>query len=373
MNASQIAKVTHPTLRGVLPRKRLFTLLDRMRKRPIIWVSGPAGCGKTTLVKSYLDARSLPFMWFQIDQNDADPATFFYYLGKAAKKAFRRQKKPLPLFTPEYSQDLQTFTRRYFEDFFSGLNPSKTGAKGNLARKERGRFVLVFDNYQEVPDRAPLHEILLNGLAIIPEKVIVVLISRSQPPPSFIRLRANYQMEILGWKELRLNLEESEGIIRLRAGQKQAKNTISVLHKASDGWAAGLVLMLESVQREVIAPQALGKFTPEEILDYFGNELFDRTDKQIQEILLKTAFLPKMTVKMAVELTDLPQAGQILDTLSRNNYFIEKRFRTEPVYQYHLLFREFLLSRARKELSRETQSLLIRRAASTSAMHPRRT
>ena len=363
MNASKIAKVTHPTLTGVLPRKRLFTLLDRMRKRPVIWVSGPPGCGKTALVSSYLDARSLPFLWFQIDQNDSDPATFFYYLGQAAKKAVRRQKKSLPLFTSEYSQDLQTFTRRYFEDFFSGLNPSKRGAMGNLAKKGKGGFVLVFDNYQEVPDRAPLHEVLLNGLASIPEKVIVILISRSQPPPSFIRLRANYQMEILGWKELRLTLEESEGIIRLRAGQKQPKNTISILHKASDGWAAGLVLMLESVQREVIAPQALGKFTPEEILDYFGNELFDRTDKQIQEFFLKTAFLPKMTVKMAVELTDLPQAGRILDTLSRNNYFIEKRFHTEPVYQYHLLFREFLLTRARKELSRETQSYLIRRAA----------
>jgi len=40
MIASKIAKVTHPILTGVLPRKRLFTLLDRMWKRSFIWVSG---------------------------------------------------------------------------------------------------------------------------------------------------------------------------------------------------------------------------------------------------------------------------------------------------------------------------------------------
>jgi ATP/maltotriose-dependent transcriptional regulator MalT len=51
-----------------------------MRERPVIWIAGPAGCGKTTLVSSYLEARGIPCLWDQIDQGDADPATFFYYL-----------------------------------------------------------------------------------------------------------------------------------------------------------------------------------------------------------------------------------------------------------------------------------------------------
>ena len=66
--------------------------------------------------------------------------------------------------------------------------------------------------------------------------------------------------------------------------------------------------MLESVRRG-IEPQILGNLTPEEIFDYFGNELFDKTDKEIQDFFLKTAFLPKMTTKMAEELTDLSSCG----------------------------------------------------------------
>jgi ATP/maltotriose-dependent transcriptional regulator MalT len=329
-----MSKITRPILTGVFPRKRLFRLLDGLRKQPVIWVSGPPGCGKTTLVGSYLEARKIPCLWYQIDQGDADLATFFYYIGQAAKRAPPRKRKTLPLLTPEYFQDIPTFTRRYFEELSGRLKiPS----------------ILVFDNYQEVPTKSPFHEVILNGLSNIPERINVIFISRSEPPPVLIRLRANHLMNVLGWDELQLTQEESSEIVRLRAKQKLPKEMINHLHHTADGWAAGLILMLESVRRG-IEPKLFGKLTPQEILDYFGKEIFDKTDKEIQEFFLETAFLPKMTAKMAEELTKLSSAGSILSTLNRNNYFTEKRFQKEPIYQYHPLFREFLLSRAKKYL-----------------------
>jgi ATP/maltotriose-dependent transcriptional regulator MalT/DNA-binding SARP family transcriptional activator len=345
---SRIAKITRPILTEVFPRKRLFEAMDRSRKRPVTWIAGPPGCGKTTLVSSYLDARKLPCLWYQVDPGDADPATFFYYLGLAAREAAPRKRKPLPLLTPEYRQGMSTFTLRYFEDLFARLKTPSA---------------VVFDNYQEAPEEAPFHEIILNGLSRIPEGIKAILISRRNPPPAFTRLRANHQMEILGWNELRLTLEETGGIIRLRAREKQTKETISLLHKAADGWTAGLVLMLESVEKGVIEPQALGKLTPDEIFDYFAKELLDKTDRETRGFLLQTAFLPKMTPKMAEDLTGLPNARRILDALSRTHYFTEKRFHGEPVYQYHMLFREFLLSRAQETLCREDRSILLLRAA----------
>src|SRR4030042_7014548 len=235
-----MSKITRPILTEVLPRKRLFNLLDRMRKQPVIWVSGPPGCGKTTLVTSYLEARKIPCLWYQVDKADADPATFFYYLGQAAKNAAPRKRKPLPLLTREYLQGIPTFTLRYFENLFGRLNPPTTPRISKGGRK-RG-FVVVFDNYQEVAEDSPLHEILLNGLSRVPEGIHVILVSRKDPPPVFIRLRANDQMEVLGWNDLRLTLEESAGIINLPGKAKQFKETISRLHSATDGWVAGLIL-----------------------------------------------------------------------------------------------------------------------------------
>jgi ATP/maltotriose-dependent transcriptional regulator MalT len=126
-----------------------------MRERPVIWIAGPPGCGKTTLVSSYLDARKLPCLWYQVDPGDADPATLFYYLGLTAREAAPRKRKPLPLLTPEYRQGMSAFILRYFEDLFARLKiPS----------------IVVFDNYQEIPEDAPFHEIIINGLSRIPER-----------------------------------------------------------------------------------------------------------------------------------------------------------------------------------------------------------
>jgi LuxR family maltose regulon positive regulatory protein len=336
-----MAKGSRPILARIFPRKRLFMLLDRIRKRPLIWISGPPGCGKTTAVISYLDARNLPCLWYQVDPGDADPATFFYYLGLAAKNTAPRKRKPLPLLTREYLQGIPTFTLGYFENLFARLKiPS----------------VIVFDNYQEVPEDAPLHEILLNGLSRLPEGIRVFLISRKDPPPAFIRLRANDQMEVLGWNDLRLTIEESTGIIRLRAKTRQSKETISFLHGATDGWVAGLILMLEGAWKRDLGPRRISEASPEEVFDYFASEIFDKTEPDIQDFLLKTSFLPKMTSRMAEELTGLSSAGRILSGLGRAHYFTEKSLHGELAYQYHPLFREFLLSRAKDTLSAESRS-----------------
>jgi ATP/maltotriose-dependent transcriptional regulator MalT len=116
-----LAKITPPKISNIVRRKRLFTVLNKERNSPILWITAPAGSGKTTLIAGYLTANRLPCLWYQIDEGDADISTFFYYMGLAAKRAAPRKKKPLPLLTPEYLAGIPTFTRRYFEELFGRL------------------------------------------------------------------------------------------------------------------------------------------------------------------------------------------------------------------------------------------------------------
>ncbi len=118
-----IAKLIRPNPARIFPRKRLFRRLDEARTRPIIFITGPPGSGKTNLITSYIEHRKLPCLWYNTDERDGDAASFFYYLGLAARKAAPRYKKPLPLFTPEYGLGVEAFTRRYFENRCSRHKP----------------------------------------------------------------------------------------------------------------------------------------------------------------------------------------------------------------------------------------------------------
>lgn len=65
----------------------------------------------------------------------------------------------------------------------------------------------------------------------------------------------------------------------------------------------------------------------------------------------------------AEELTGNDKASHILSELNRRNLFTEKRVEPHSVYQYHPLFREFLLSRLISSCSSEEISMIQRKAA----------
>lgn len=359
-----LAKISPPVNDQALQRRRLFEKIDSLFRCQVIWVSSLAGSGKTTLASTYLEDRGIPCIWYQVDIGDDDPATFFHYLGRAALSAVPRIRKAFPVLTSEYLPGLPAFTLRFFEDICSHvLSPSSK--KGKAMRPADMHFALVFDNCQEVPDSSVFHTILMTGLARIPAQITVILISRTSPPPAYARLQANKQMGLLEWEDLRLSKEEVTQIICLHTGENPESQAIESLYHSTDGWAAGLTLMLGATQGEGF-PEIISKgSTPEEIMYYFRSELFDRLDEPTRVFLLKTSFLPRMTVKMAQDLTGNPDASRILSNLHRNNFFIHKHFQVESCYEYHPLFREFLLDVSRESFAEDELASMSRSAACT--------
>lgn len=333
-----LTKIAPPHVEKVLLRKQLFRKLDRLRRRPVIWISAPAGTGKTTLATTYINTRKLPFLWFRLDKGDEDIAGFFHYLGLAAKQAAPRKRRKLPSLTPEYMPGLFSFTRNYFAELFSLL---------------KSQSLIVFDNYQEVTQQSGLHEVIREGLGVIPSGITVILISRTDPLPVMSRLQANDHMTVLNWDDLKLTEKESFEIARLRGAAKKKKINIGQIHRMTQGWTAGLVLMLEQSSIGNMEPVNFSEMTQQTLFDYFASEVLHKVDTETQNFLIKTAFLRQMTSRASAQLTGSSQTRQILTSLTSNNFFTFQYTGKYTWYHYHPLFREFLINRAKEIYTQE--------------------
>jgi ATP/maltotriose-dependent transcriptional regulator MalT/DNA-binding SARP family transcriptional activator len=345
-----LAKFSRPRLYDVLRRERLFARLDKARAHPIVWIAGPPGAGKSTLIASYVEARKAPGIWFQADTGDADPGNFFHYLTLAASDVMRARSKALaglPRYGPEYASDLPAFTRRFLRAFFA-LFPAQS--------------ILVIDNFQEPHGSAAWRHAFSEGLRELPAGLNLVCVSRGPPPPEMARLIADQSITQIDWSELRFTEDEADA---MTAAAHLDRALSREIHRASDGWAAGIVLMREHLVRAgALDPRARIPESKEAVFAYFTGEIFERARPNNQHTLLLSALLPSVSGGDAAAITGDADAPRVLDYLYRQHLFTDRRRSgPEPVYQFHALFREFLLEEGRKRLSPEARRDALDRAA----------
>ena len=326
-------------MRAMLARPRLFELIDRSDAR-LVWVSGPPGAGKTTLLSTYVAAKALPVLWYQLDGGDNDVAAFFYYLREALAK--HPEAEALPLLTPEYLPDLKGFGRRFFRALFRMLPPGT---------------VVVLDNYHELDESSAVHGVLREVFAEIPEGMRVLVASRGEPPPEYARLIAARTLASLNWEALRLTRAEIEAVVS--ASEPLGNEDLDALCAQCDGWAAGLVLLLEQRTSQNARPAAPSA-SPQKVFDYFATEIFNGSSPDIQDLLLRTAFLHHVKPPMAATLTGNESAGDLLETLHRRCLFTN---RSETAFEFHPLLRQFLLARAQTRYSGAELTSIVRRTA----------
>ncbi len=338
--ASRLAKLSAPRMARLLRRPRLFRLLDRARRRGVLWIVAPPGAGKTALVATWLRSRRLRHAWMQLDEGDGDVATFFHYLSLAAQKLSRRR---LPVPTPELLASPGGFARLFLRALCTAPTPPA---------------VIVLDDYHQVRSDSLLHAALRDGLVELPEGVTTIVVSRSDPPAPLARLQANGLLEVFHGDELALTRREAEQIGRLWGYSERERGTVLALHARTEGWVAGLVLLLSAWRPRPGGPRRRGD--EQALFDYFAQEVLDRLDHDTRRVLIETALLPRIEGPVAVRLTGIERAEEILASLAQQGCFV---VRHDAAYRYHDLFREFLLGRASKALAPDDLAQLQRSAA----------
>jgi ATP/maltotriose-dependent transcriptional regulator MalT/DNA-binding SARP family transcriptional activator len=327
-----LAKLSRPRVGKVVPRKRLFSSLDALRQKPVVWIAAHPGAGKTTLLASFLEARKVSSLWYQVDSGDADPASFFYHLGLAARSLGRaKAAAPMPLLTPEFLGDVAAFSRRFFRELYQRM-----GVKS----------ALVLDNLHEAPEDSPLHRVLAAAFEEVPEGIVVFVASRVAPAAAYAPLVARGSLARVDAAEMRLSLEETGEVV---AASDLDPEAVRALHERSGGWAAGVRLLMErSGGTEALAGRDSVEAL-EEIFGHFAEQSIANAFQGDLDTLLQLSVVPRFTPAIARELTGDAGAEALLERLHRRNLFTERRRSgSETTYQFHNLMRAYLQRKVRQ-------------------------
>jgi len=231
--------------------------------------------------------------------------------------------------------NIKAFSRRFFSSVYQRLEQP---------------FVIVFDDFHECSSRE-WADIIKLAIDELPVTGRIILIARQTLPPELARLSLNQNIHLLCEKSLRLNNRELNELALAHNIKKLSNEQVSKIQHMMEGWVAGLSLLFSLMKfndhNEIPMLNA-----NESLSAYFSNEVLRGLNIESRDLLLRTCFLPEVSVKHAIKLTGNLAAGEILQDLYYKNYFIYRMSDSENIYRYHPMFKSFLVEHSNRMLNK---------------------
>jgi LuxR family maltose regulon positive regulatory protein len=334
--------------RDMLARPALHArLCDSIADNPVTLVCAPGGSGKTTLLAQWM--QELPAettaLWITIDADDNDTNRFF--------AALIQSLEPLGL-----SWDTDP---RSLVDSVAGSRAQTRAALAALVNalctSTARRIVLVFDDLHRI-EKAEAYELLDSLIERLPDHVAIVLGTRVEPPLSLARWRAYGELGVFSPADLQFTLDDATALAQARFGQTLGDSEVRDAIQRTHGWAAGLLLVLQSRAGHGHAAALRGDSSDSNrhLFAYLAQEVLDELPADLQDFVLRSSILIELSPRLCTALTDRADARQVLESLYRRNLFVTAIDEMTPVLRFHDLFREFLeaeLARRDPQLKRE--------------------
>jgi LuxR family maltose regulon positive regulatory protein len=330
-------------------RAALLDALSAGRRRKLTLLSAPAGWGKTTLLAQWAlgAGEDQRFAWLSLDPSDNDPVWFWMYVVAAVQKIcpgvgirglelLAMGVDPVQVVLPTLLNDLDTIG---------------------------SPMVLILDDYHLVVSRA-VHEQLAFFVSRMPENLHLVLATRSDPILPLARLRASGELSEVRTDDLRFEAGEADHLLNDVLGLDLAHADIQLLHRRTEGWAAGLYLAALSLAGRADPAAFIKTFTGDNrhIVDYLMAEVLDGQPPDLRSFLLRTSVLGRLSGALCDAVLQTSGSASVLQKIERENLFVVPLDTSRHWYRYHQLFGDLL----RTELRRTEPDLvadLHRRAA----------
>jgi LuxR family maltose regulon positive regulatory protein len=321
---------------GQVARSRLSGRLDSGTDSKLVLVSAPAGFGKTTLLTAWLaaspaDGQPRSAAWLSLDPGDNDPAHFWTYVIAGLRTlAPDMGASALELLQSPQALPVEAVLTTLINDL---------GAID-------GDVVLVLDDYHVIESRE-VHEAMTFLLDHLPPQLHLVIASRSDPPLPLARLRARGELVEVRAAELRFTVDEAAAYLNETMGLELTDRDVAALEGRTEGWIAALQLAALSMQGRDDSADFIAGFAGDDryVVDYLVEEVVQRQPAEVQEFLLSTSVLSRLSGPLCDAVSGGAGGKPMLQTLERGNLFLVPLDDQRRWYRYHHLFADVLQAR----------------------------
>jgi ATP/maltotriose-dependent transcriptional regulator MalT/DNA-binding SARP family transcriptional activator len=321
----------------ILRRERVDTQIQKATNYPLTIIEAGTGYGKSTAVSSLLADIKNSIYWFAISGSDRDPKLFFAKLFSA----FNQGEEKLAEEALRILDSPDATTQEAIISFLNALSI-------NLEKES----LLIMDDFHQVGDVSEIISRINWMIDHLPTKLHVVVATRhfiEFPDLNKWRVKNNVleiSRETLAFTDLEIKqLFEEQYEINL------SDLDLSLLSYKTEGWAIGLQMVWQTLQRnpEMSISQVLedDRLSRSALFEYLAEEIFAGLTPDIQVFLLWTSILSKMDSATCDFLLNREDSEKVLRYLGSSGLFIEEL--RPGVYRYHQIFREFLLTRLKKD------------------------
>ncbi len=348
-----LAKVIVPRRRKeILTRPRLLKMMYQFLDKKLVFVSAPAGYGKTSMLIDLCYHSELPFCWLALDVLDQDPQRFLaYFIASLAQR-----------FAGFGGESRELLSR------FKALDGELENILISLANEVYERipqhFVLVLDDYHLVGDVPLIRDFINRFVQLVDENCHLVLSSRTLIDlPDLPLLIARDQVGGLDLSELAFRADEIRALLAQNYALQISEETAEALAAESEGWITALQLSGPGIAEGMTNKLKVARAAGVGLFDYLSQQVLSQQTEEIRLFLLRSSLMEEFDADLcqrtlATLYGDKQDWSALLQTILQNNLFALPVGGAGKWIRYHHLFRDFLQARLAQERPHEVFPIL---------------
>jgi LuxR family transcriptional regulator, maltose regulon positive regulatory protein len=325
---------------AMVPRPALW---QRLAAAPrVTVVSGPAGSGKTMLLRSWVTDAGLAkqVAWVTVGRDERDPQRFWLSVLGAL-----RDTTPGAALVGELAAAPDLDGWAVAERLLGDLAPLTE------------RLWLVLDDLHELGSAEARHQLELLVLRA-PEELRIVAATRHDARLGLHRLRLAGELAEIRAGDLRFSPAEARELLA-GAGTRLAGPALTELVERTEGWAAGLRLAALSLAGHPDPERLAAGFSGRErtVAEYLLAEVLEQQSEPVRRLLLRTSVLDRVSGELADLLTGGAGGEAVLQDLEDANAFVGSTDPARSWFRYHRLFADLLRLELRRTEPGEVAAL----------------